>query len=304
MHLIQYASAAVGMILAPFGSVSDLVESQNPWHGFQAQGPVLIVSRIHQIENQGDCQKWFDAIRGDAPGLPIQSNQSTGWQSAWKAWEPWSKDELNYVQDCTNLPCEVKLNGAELSKLSNAPLKPMSQTLKFKNYLQTVEDRVSFYAKTQERKEYEFPGVPIDPWKFLEKAGFISSALLPAEPQLWIRKLDLAPGKIKLIRQILDRRVGQSTSGKELTVWMRDAYTDHYFDGWGEWTHAQCKTGPSQKPSLLLVQTLILELDLLKKHDLISELSRGKMKSAIEENGSRYLDKVYERLAARIAQTR
>jgi hypothetical protein len=48
-----------------------------------------------------------------------------------------------------------------------------------------------------------------------------------------------------------------------------------------------------------VIQVLIVELDLLKKTDLISKIMRGKMKSAIEENGQAYLNRAWNRIKSK-----
>src|SRR5256885_12329648 len=45
-----------------------------------------------------------------------------------------------------------------------------------------------------------------------------------------------------------------SSFEKEATLWLRDVYTDHYFDSWGEWSHLTCR-GTSKK-EIVLIQAL------------------------------------------------
>jgi len=108
-----------------------------------------------------------------------------------------------------------------------------------------------------------------------------------------VRRLDFGPGKMRPVRQVLDRRFASSPD--EAVVWLRDAYSAHYFDSWGEWIDLSCD--PKSR-SLVLVQVLLVELDLMKDTDIFSKLGRGKMKSAVEENGSHYLDQTFQKIKA------
>lgn len=284
--LIASAWAASTWALSPFGSVPELVRDRNPWHGFDADGPVLTVVRIQEFQTDS-CESWIRALLSDLPGA--EGSLKPG---SFSDWTPWSAQDLDSVVSCKKFPCEVKLNSAETSQLAKK-----SDKDRLKEFQSLILTRISHYMKTEERKSSEFPGDPIHPWKHFEKLGFASSQKRPKAPVLYLRKLDFAPRKTRVLRQILDRRSassGKLPSEREATVWLRDVYTDHYFDSWGEWTHLKCK-GASGK-EVLLVQSLVVELDLLKKTDLYSRMMRGKMRSVIRENGSHYLNSAYERL--------
>lgn len=288
--------------LSPFGSVHDLVHIKNPWHGFDAAGPVLTVVRVQKFQSDS-CGRWIQAVLSDAPG--------TEWSpgSAYLAWQPWEPKELDAVVSCRNFPCDVKLDSSETSRMAMT-----KSANRLHEYQTLVQNRVFQYKKTEVRRPYEFPGDPIDPWQylgqylgqFLGRTGNFTKERRPQVGQFYMRKLDFASDKIQPLRQVLDRRTQSSSSGKssekEATVWLRDIYTNHYFDSWGEWTHLVC-VGDSGT-DLLLVQSLVVELDLLKKTDLLSRMMRGKMRSAVEENGARYLDKAYERFFAKVTHLR
>jgi hypothetical protein len=289
MSFFKIASAATGLLLVPFGQVNDLVRTHNPWHGFSAQDPVLWVVRAQEFSTPDCREKVQDLVKTPMPDSVGALATEDGMAKAWKSWGPWEEDDLSAVSECDDFPCEVKLNGPEVKAL-----KGVVSELRQKKYFTLVLNRVLDYAKTNARHEYEFEGDPVDPWKLFGKQGFSTSLSLPQKSNLILRKLDFAPGKIRTIRQVLDRRVAKSDSGSEAAVWVRDVYTDHYFDSWGEWTYLSCGSGKSK--SALLVQVLMVEFDLLKKNDVLSKMMRGKMRSAFQENGSIYLDRAAKRL--------
>jgi hypothetical protein len=290
MSFFALASAATGLFLAPFGNPQDLTRLSNPWHGFLPRDPVLWVVRIQDVP-AGNCNQWLQAIASAAPGERLELGDTRSIQLE-KSWGPWDEDDINAIKDCDDFPCAVKLNSVEASKLSSSSVEGRQ-----KKYFSVVGERVAQYLRTQERKEYEFSGNPVDPWALLEKHGFVSKSTKPPQPLLYSRKLDFGSGKVQPIRQVLDWRVAKAPSGREVTTWMRDAYTDHYFDSWGEWTHFSCSSSKSKTSTV--IQVLIVELDLLKKTDLISKIMRGKMKSAIEENGRAYLDRSWNRIKSK-----
>jgi hypothetical protein len=285
--LLHSSSASSGLVLSHYGPVSELVASQNPWNGFNSQGAVLTVLRVQRV-GAGDCARWSEALINDVPGTKIVNAKSdSDWNQSWQGWSPWNEDDLKAVSSCDELPCAVKLDGDEVSHLAE-----QKKENRFKAYLNEVMTRSRKYEKTQIRKEYEFPGNPVDPWSLFRERGLVASSGRPLKSSFWVRRLDFGSGDLRIIRQVLDRRVARSKTG--VTVWLRDAYTDHYFDGWGEWTQIACDPAPGK--GLTLVQALALELDLLKKNDLVSKLMRGKMKSAIQDNGTAYLTKAFGRI--------
>ncbi len=293
MRWLNFVFAASGMVLSPFGPVSEFLQKDNPWHGFDSQDAVLVIARAQKIQSSS-CSKWIDTIYSESAGTVLLPQEKDGkWGQALKEWDPWSEDEKDAVEDCERFPCDVKLNETETHAMKAA-----NKADRLKEYVRLIQLRTVFYKNTQVRGNYEFPGNPVEPWSELEKRGFYSKLKRPEIPVLSLRKLDFGKGKVREIKQVLDRRAAKDPSGLEATVWVRDAYTNHYFDSWGEWTHVSC-SAPSGK-EVLLVQALLVEFDLLKKNDLASRIMRGKMRSAIEENGTHFLDQAYERWARQV----
>jgi hypothetical protein len=277
-----------------FGTPAALVAKRNPWSGFQSKDAILMVVRAEKREGES-CAAWAQALAAEAPGpkLDVSAKPTReSWANAWKAWEPWSDDDRESVLECSKFPCEVKLDATESKSLAGVP-----REARFQKYLELVQDRSLRYLKSQERKEYEFPGDPIDPWPELEKAGFKPLLARPAGVELYSKRVEFIKGQLHVIRQIVDYRSALGASKTEAAVWQRDSYTNHYFDGWGEYAQVQC-AGPGGKSPVIL-QALILEFDLLKKTDIVSVISRGNMKSAIEKHGKIYLDQWYERVRGR-----
>ncbi len=235
MSWLNAVSAATGLFLLPFGGVGELVQTQNPWLGFESNGPVLWVVRAQEMKSES-CEKWIQALQAEVPGTALDSSKSqASWRKARKAWEPWSSQDLKSIVDCDSFPCEVKLN-----RFETAQIKSSKSDQRLETFLELGMRRSLEYEITQKRKEYEFPGNPVDPWALLETHGFVSRVPRPKGSLFFLRKMDFAPGKIRTIRQILDRRMVKDPSGLEATVWIRDAYTDHYFDSWGEWSQVSC----------------------------------------------------------------
>ncbi len=293
----QSALALSGLLLVPFGSVDELAKTQNPYFGFEAQGPVLWMARIEKRLTQS-CAEWTRAVLAETQEMgvevsgPIQEFQS--WNSGFKEWEPWGKNDLEAVVHCHKFPCAVKFDSNETSQMAGT-----SEENRLQKFKSLVMNRTMRAFQTQERKEYEFPGVPVEPWGFLASHGFLTSLTLPLRGTSWLRKIDFAPGSIRTIRQVLERRIAENSSGTEAVVWVRDAYTDHYFDGWGEWIQVSCDSGttPSQ---VRVVHALVVELDELKKSNLLAQLMRGKVKSAVEKAGRNYLDQAFIRISNRV----
>jgi hypothetical protein len=185
----------------------------------------------------------------------------------------------------------VKINAAETDALLATPEGERRQ-----RYLSLVQERVRQALKTGKRTGYEYETEPADPWAWYASHGFVSSAARPEKPDLWIRKLDLAPKDMKPFRQVLDRRFARAEN--EATVWVRDFYDAHYFDSWGEWMTVRCAPAGAAADNGFVLQSLLVELDLLKKNDLISKIARPRMRSGVKEAGGRYLDQQFENLRA------
>lgn len=280
---------AASLLLLPFGSVETLTLNQNPWHGFKADGAKLLVARAEKIADQ-PCARWLQALSEDSATAEAVSFSGDG--PEWDTWTPWNPEDLKAVEDCDSFPCAVKLNRPETEAMQTAGKR--GKKFRLPQFLSLVTKRGVQYLAHQTRNEFEFPGAPVDPWDYFEKAGFKSEIKKPEKISLWLRTLDFAPGKIRAIRQVLDRRV--KTAENRGTVWLRDVYTDHYFDSWGEWANVRCEKG-----GVVLTQAYFAELDLLKKTDLFSRLAHGKMRGAIEENGEKYLDQWALRLKKQVS---
>lgn len=257
---------------------------------FEPQGPVLVAVRTQTLKTDfKECKKWITALGEESAGVPVgRQKGSKSWFQAVREWEPWSEEDLSDIQDCDSLPCKVKLNGIEVSQMASA-----SEEKRMERYLFLIHQRVNHYEQTGERKEYEFPGPLTDPWETFERRGFRSDLKRPVAPALFVRKQDLAPEKMRKIHQVVDRR--WASSEKRGSLWVRDAYIDHYFDGWGEWADIMCDPGSIS----VFTQAVFGELDLLKKTDLIALAMRGKMRSGFEELSRIYMDARFERIEKR-----
>jgi hypothetical protein len=296
MQILTTAVAATGLFLIPFGNVSELVRSQKPWNGFFAQDPILWVVRAQEVKTS-DCQKWVQALVEDSPKPVLNAERADlGLSDLAQPGSPWFEKDKEPVTDCDGFPCAVKLNSSEAKQMEK-----VSEDKRFQKYLSLVKDRLSLYLKSQVRQAYEFPGKPMDPWELFDKKGFRTSLKRPDDIKLWARKIEFASNKTKPIHQILDWRATKSSSGLEAAVWMRDVYTDHYFDSWGEWLHVSCSS--AQAKSVQVVQGLVVELDLLKKTDLLSKMMKGKMRSAVQEGGTPHLEKQFNRLKAQVQKS-
>jgi hypothetical protein len=289
---VTTSGAIVGIILGSFGGMDEALKKSNPFHGFQdADAPNLVSFRVQHVQD-APCSPWITAFLADGRGVRVPvGKDGFDWKEAFHSWEPWSEDDLNAVKDCDDFPCDVKLDRKEAEQMKAA-----TKETRLDKFQSLVAARAERYVKTVERKEYEFPGDPVDPWAYFEKQGLHSSVKLPQKPELWIRKYNLDPKRMKTLHQILDRRAAKSASGTEATLWVRDAYTDHYFDGWGEWATLVCDPAGTANRGVTMIQALFLEVDLLKKGDIISRIGRGKLKGVIEERGGQYLDTAFERI--------
>ena len=275
-----------GMVLqAPYGELDSLLAKANPSYAFFHEGPVLTVVRAES--RKGDCSPWIRALRNYRPQGVIlpRGVSSASWRASVQAWEPFKDEERSEVENCDRFPCLVKLNLAETQSMKARP-----KGERLNQFYDLVFSRVQKYEQTQARKEYEFAGDPVDPWKVIEKIGLKSTLSRSENPQLGLRKVELAPGKVKAIHQVYDWRTSVAPDESSATYWLRDAYVDHFFDGWGEWTTVQCSVS---KDSFQVIHAISLELDLMKQSDLFSKMMRPKMVSATEENGKTYLDRLF-----------
>jgi hypothetical protein len=284
--------AIAAVILSPFGHLSDLVHSGQPFYGFDPQNAALTEVRVERLEVPRctalapcACKAWSDALVA-VPGDSM-SSRSAG---DFKAWEPWNRDDLSKVQDCDGFPCDVKLDKSETDAMKKAHKKD-----RLPEFLSLVDARVDRYLKTEVRTEYEFPGAPVDPWKLFEEKGFKPAVVRPQNASLFLRVLDFAPGKIQKMHQVVDRRVATQLNFSDSAVWLRDVYTDHYFDSWGEYSEVICD---GEKGEAYVLLALFGEMDMLKKTGLIASITRPKLRNAFQENAKLYLNRAFERLKA------
>jgi hypothetical protein len=307
--------AISALMMAPFGQLSELIHDGQPFFGFDPENAVLTLVRIQKVsipkcvpDKPCACQAWSSAL-SDIPGetfiplsvvqavpSPVSSPVSSGLpaenlgHALNEAWKPWNQEDLKGIQECDHSPCDVKLNAAE-----GAEMKKKKQDSRLAEYLDLVGARVERYEKTQERKEYEYPGDPVDPWKLLEQRGLKPSLERPPAPLLFTRILDFGPGKIQKMHQIVDRRALTSKDGNEAVVWLRDVYTDHYFDSWGEYSQVICEP---EQGDMYVVLALIGEMDLLKNTGFIAGIARPRERAAFRDNGKIYLNHEFGRLRA------
>ncbi len=270
-----------GMVLIPFGPVPDLLKTGQPWRGFDADESILTVARAENVplKDARACSRWIGALSRLDFGTALGP-------AAWKKWSPWSEDDREAVDECDSFPCDVKLDQQEIAAMTAAAA-PKRHSV----FMALTNGRAQEYLQSSRRKACEYPGPSVDPWARGEAKGFKSGVSLPVKPDLRVRRLDFggADSEMRPLRQILDRRF--ASSPREGALWVRDVYTTHYFDSWGEWIHVACDGSTAT-----VTMALIVDLDLLKKTDLISRLARGKMRSAVETNGAKHLDVVFATL--------
>lgn len=296
---------AAGLFITPFGAVDELLNQSNPWRGSDFHVPLLVLMRIQKIEGEKvtHCTKWLEALKRfpAAERLAGVSSRTLLQEKSWKGWEPWSEKDQLAITGCKAFPCDVKLNVIETNVLVQT-----EEAKRFKKFLHLVQIRLGHYEKTKERKEYEFPGDPIDPWSHFEKIGLVAKSQRPPTPSYLLRRLDFASPDLLPVRQMLDRRFIFSRGKKykksgdsslKGVVWIRDVYTDHYFDSWGEWLHLRCSAHPKQ---VTVSHVLLLEIDELKKTGIISKLVQGRVLFAVRENGFKYLDRVMSELLSMV----
>jgi hypothetical protein len=89
---------------------------------------------------------------------------------------------------------------------------------------------------------------------------------------------------------VVDRRVVVSKDRLQASLWLRDVYTDHYFDSWGEWANIRCLP---EKKEVDVTLALSIELDMLKKTDFFSSLAKGSMRDSVRTLSIDYLNDWY-----------
>lgn len=282
---------ALALAFVPYGATDALLASGKPFRGFHSDDPLLNSVRLERVPlREGQtCASVLAALGRFRVGEPYAGDEKP---ESFRAWQPWAEDD-DAIDDCDKFPCKIKLDAAETELFKARP-----KTERKAAWYAVVAGRVAGYAKTGKRKLYDLPGEAIDPWGWYPKQGFpVPEAALKAKPEFYIRKYDFAPGKFRQLRQVFDERV--QADAEKITFVARDVYTAHYFDGWGEWIQAACD---AEKKEWILAQSLFMEFDLLKNTDLLSWLSRGKMRMGVEEAGVKYLDLAAEKLKALAAE--
>lgn len=280
-------------------SPRELLAQASPWRGFEALDPLLSLVRLEKISK--NCRGVLSQVGRILPAPAALSLDAVSLLKGWgeevgaEAGKDVGKEEeyIKAVEKCDSFPCGVKLNRSEVEVLEKKPKKEREPAFR-----DLVLQRVLKALKTGERKEFEFPGDPIDPYAFFIKKGFpaMGTLVAGAQPaaQVWSRKFDLSPGNMRVLRQVVQSRFEKNSNEAQLEL--RDLYTSHYFDSWGEWVQVKCDpvTAGSAVDTGVLVQSLVIEFDLLKNNDLISLISKGKMRNGVRERGSQYLDQQAE----------
>jgi hypothetical protein len=267
--MLAETALLAAMTLVPFGPVSSLLAQKNPYQGFAIDDsdPALLWKvRIEKIEKRS-CERWKNALASDHGNLEAFNSK----------FAPWDAKSLRQIQDCDSFPCAMKLDKNEVSQMAAVPA-----PARLAKYESLLLGRVTTYLSTGLRIPYEDGDERGDAWSLFEKRGFKSSVPLPPRSELFSRKLLLDPKRIRELRQIVDRRVGMNDH--EATLWLRDIYTDHYFDSWSEWASVRC-----EGPDVVLVQGLAIDLDLLKNTDLLSRIGRPSMRQAFDESAGQFL---------------
>lgn len=246
--------------------------------------PMLRSIRVskHPLAAGDSCESAFARMAARPIGLPFAPELPTRF-AGWDGWE----DDLDAVEGCDGFPCKIKFNEVETLAINARPREGrLAETLK------QVEARVAEYAKTFRRKGYDLPEDALDPWKtFVAHGHVLPHGFEKSKPSFFARKLKFGEGNYRPLRQIFDERLFLS---KDRFVRIaRDVYTAHYFDGWGEWLEARCaKDGKS----ILLLQDLLMEFDLLKNTDFFSRIARPKMRQGVDQESLRYQKSQAERI--------
>lgn len=270
--------------LAHAGPWDDLLKMHNPWRGFSDDDSILTVTRIYRADT-GKCEPWLKALADTMPGRVVPEGDA-GWTAAWEAWAPWPKADLDGVKSCDDFPCAVKLNRDETTAMKQ---EPVDQRLS--RFESLVAARVKRYRATGP-EAYESRGSTIDPWTRLEKDGYAGALSRPGASSWYARQFNLDPNRMKTMHQILE--VKSAAGPGEAETWLRAAYSDHYFDAWGEWRDVKC--GATDGYTVALV--LVVDFDLLKNTDIISRIAHGRMRNVIRDNGSAYLDGIFDELSS------
>jgi hypothetical protein len=280
------------LALAPYGNINPLLEKRNPWRAFQAEDPILTGVRVSRAgpDQVPSCAPWIHAFTSNMRG--IQGGPQ------WSAWLPFEKDEKEAIEDCHEEPCAVKLNEKEVAQMATVAQSGKDsgdKSPRFEKFLSLVLDRATAYKASGVRSEYEYTGGITDPWAYFEKNGYKTDLVMPVTPNLGLRKLDFHNSRVRPIRQMVDRRVAVSKNHTEASLWIRDIYSNHYFDAWGEWGHISCDP---QKHEVTVVLATNVEFDVLKNHGLFASISRGSAKGSMQTLTEDYLDQWWSEIKA------
>ncbi|MCM2277932.1 MAG: hypothetical protein NDJ89_07625 [Oligoflexia bacterium] len=293
------ALAASILAAAPFAAAAGETPS---WRDFRVEGSHVTVAIEERVEATGageagkleGCARWKRALPRAATRERGAAIQARPGHSAWSAiaagWQSWNASERDQISGCRKHPCRVKLEPDEVARLAQAP-----SAGRLKLYEKIIDERVAGFLEG---------GAPAgSPWDALKAAimgtlgprGAIAQSPEQASRELWSRKIDFAPGKMKTVRQLLELR--DTSAPEAASSWLRAIYSDHYFDSWAEWAQVRCDGG-----QIVLAAVLVTDLDLLKKNDLFTKLGRPKIRAAAEERGFAHLERVLADIRRRATQ--
>lgn len=290
----------VGLAILPLAPLEEQLSTGNTWRNFDAREPILTLVQARRWEGEDahplDCREWAKVLAL----LPLDTH---AWKSDGSAWGAWDEKAIEQVNRCVKFPCLVKMNASEVKQLSELP-----ETKRIEQYVRMMNFRAEQYLKDASRPAFEWPETRTEPWSELEKSGLASSALRPTQAELVARRLDIAPGQMKPIRQILDRRLKGGV--EEASLWVRDVVNDHYFDAWGEWIRVECRPAraasgnePAVPQRVQVTAGLLMEVDHFKHTDLLARLGRPKVRRSVEEYGHQYLSRTLDFLRSAARQS-
>jgi hypothetical protein len=274
-------AALPAIVLDPYGNVNTLLEKSNPWRTFYDDGPVLAEIRVSR-EEATNCKAWESAFFNNTREIRLGKPHSPTPQTQWSTWFPMEDRENEAIEECQKQPCEIKFNDAEVAQMAAAP-----KSDRMNAFLSAVILRGDAYLKDGTRSSYEYAGGIGDPWKTFEKLGLKSSQPMPEKPNLGLRRMDFHNDRARVIRQLLDRRVTSSKDQTQATLWVRDVYTNHYFDSWGEWGNFSCDP---IKHEVTLTLAVTLEFDVLKNTGVIASVAKRSAKNSMKDLMETYLD--------------
>jgi hypothetical protein len=289
----QFWSVAIAstLVLTPYGNINTALGKKNPWHAFQADDPILSGVRVERAQAP-DCSLWIQAFINNTRSIKIGRPTSFVNESQWSPWLPVEKNEREAIEDCHEEPCSVKLSEAEVKQMGETP-----ENQRYLKFLGLVIDREDAYLKNGTRSSYEYSGGITDPWKYFEDNGYKSDLAMPKTASLGLRKLDFHNSRARPIRQLVDRRLAVSQDWTHATVWIRDIYTNHYFDSWGEWGNISCDPVQHQVTVVLAVN---VEFDVLKNTGLFASISRGSARSSMQTTTEDYLETWWDEIKAAV----